>query len=922
MLLIWEITSGSEAKSYYGGSVAVAAKPARQEYYSEGQEAPGRYSGKLAEELGLAGKVVDKKSFERLCDNGHPTKAGAKLTPRTNDNRRICYDFTFSGPKSYSIIEALAPVDERERLRQLFDEAVDETITEDIEPDMQARERRAGADHDIATGNVLAASFDHSTSRPRDGLPPDMHRHKHVLLWNATRTPDGRVVAGQFNHLVRDKGYYEAAFYARLCGKLEAIGLVIDRRGGKEWEIAGVPQSLIDKFSKRTDQIDKEAEKRGIDTSSPKGAARKAQLGAEIRSKKQKDLTMAELRNAWGEQVSDAEWGALAAVYRRQVAAGAEVTASQAVEFAIAHLGEQQSVWTERELKRVALLHGLGHVPPKAVEAELPRHGVIVREIGGQRFATTAALQAEENFLVSVAAKGRGTVVPIGVPEGLSRELADGQALNDGQFELVTGLLSSPNRVNCVQGPAGAGKSWSLKKFDEAMQMKGERVTYLAVSTDAVGVLEEGGFDKQHGYDVKTVAHFLLDEKMQQAAHGGRVVIDETSMLGHKDAVRLFEIAQKHDLKLILVSDPMQHGSVGRGALIRVLTDHAGCKPFRLTEIMRQEDTDYRAAAKLLSAGKSAEGFDALDAKGWVQEIIDDAKREAAVAAEYVQAVKGNKSVICISPTHAEAERVTQAIREQLRQAGKLEREEQSYDRLVAVNATEAERGLASTYRVGDVLCFHQNADKKIKKGDRLVVTDPSKVPFKLAARFSLYRPETVKLSVGDKIRGTATVKTIDGKHKLRNGSVHTVTGFDRGIELDNGWVLPADAGFIRLGWVDTSFSSQGRTCQRAILAMSSSSLGATNMEQMYVSSTRAKQKLTLFTDDKEAVRAGIQRSSQKLTALDLRSDRPEAVATIWQRTRRYLARRRRFDLVARTRAAYEIPVRQQTKQAEAGYER
>ena len=64
---------------------------------------------------------------------------------------------------------------------------------------------------------------------------------------------------------------------------------------------------------------------------------------------------------------------------------------------------------------------------------------------------------------------------------------------------------------------------------------------------------------------------------------GGRVVVDETSMLGHKDAVKLFKLAEKLDLKLIFVGDPMQHGSVPRGALMRVLKEYGGIQPFRLT---------------------------------------------------------------------------------------------------------------------------------------------------------------------------------------------------------------------------------------------------------------------------------------------------------------------------------------------------
>ena len=149
---------------------------------------------------------------------------------------------------------------------------------------------------------------------------------------------------------------------------------------------------------------------------------------------------------------------------------------------------------------------------------------------------------------------------------------------------------------------------------------------------------------------------------------------------------------------------------------------------------------------------------------------------------------------------------------------------------------SEAERGLATTYRPGDVIQFHQNA-KGFKKGDRLIVTDPAAVPLAEAAKFQLYRSERIDLAEGDKIRFTATVKTLDGKHKLSNGSTKTVAGFTPAgdMRLDNGWVVSADAGHFRGGFVETSFGSQGRTVQRAILAMAEESLPATNQEQMYV---------------------------------------------------------------------------------------
>lgn len=906
MLLIWDVTSAADAKNYYAECLASAQMPDQLSYYSEGQESPGRYGGMLGEELGLAGKVVDEATFARLCDNRHPFE-DRPLTPRTNEFRRVCKDFTFSGPKSFSIIEAFASEDERKTLRRAFDEAKAETIAEDIEPDMQTRVRKNGADYDRQTGNALTASFVHLTARVNDDKPeraandnqsgrrpandnriPDPHYHEHVLVWNATRDPvEDRIKAGQVGNIVRDKGFYRAAFYARLAGKLEALGYIIDRRGGYEWEIGGIPQSMIDKFSKRTAHIEAEAEERGITD-----AAVKATLGAKTRGKKQKELTMPELRTAWYAQLTDRERDALAAVYRHEVEGGQEVTAAEAVEYAIAHCSEQLSVIPERELKRVALLHGLGCVAPEEIARELqqPHHELIVQEIDGRRMATTERLQAEEDRIIGFAARGKGTVAAVGVPEALERG-----RLNDGQWAAVTGLLDSENRVNAVVGPAGAGKTDMLKTFASGMAMAGRKVGFIATTSDAVDVLHRDGFD-----DARTVAHFLLDERLQNSLRNGHAVVDEASMLGHKDALRFFDLADKLNLRVTLVGDHMQHGSVPRGALLKILKEHAGIREFRLKEIVRQRgNPGYLAAVESLAEGRTLEGFDALDELGYVREIADSGERFKALAAEYVQAVKDDASCLIVSPTHAEAARITEEIRSQLRAAGRLGREEREFTRLVAVNASEAERGQASTYRPGDVIQFHQNARGGFKKGDRLVVADPAVVPVGEAGKFSLYRQESIGLAVGDKLRFTGTVKSIDGKHTLKNGAVRSIAAIegDR-LRLDNGWVIDGrTAGHFRHGFVDTSFGSQGKTVRRVLIGMSASSAAAMNQEQMYVSASRGKDRVTVYTDDKAAVRSAIRRTSRKLAAVDLRRAKPSKTHPLrphWERLRRHLERRRR----------------------------
>ena len=96
MLRIHTITSAAAAKSYYTQA---------SDYYSEGSELVGEWGGKLAQMMGLSG-TVDRESFERLVDGLHP-QTGKELKPRRKDDQRVGIDCVWSGPKSYSVLEAM-----------------------------------------------------------------------------------------------------------------------------------------------------------------------------------------------------------------------------------------------------------------------------------------------------------------------------------------------------------------------------------------------------------------------------------------------------------------------------------------------------------------------------------------------------------------------------------------------------------------------------------------------------------------------------------------------------------------------------------------------------------------------------------------------------------------------------------------------
>src|SRR5258708_1143678 len=106
----------------------------QNDYYAEGEKVKGQWFGKGAEKLGLSGEVQHEQ-FERVRQGLHPD-TGEKLRQRKSADRpakdgskqregRTLYDFTFSAPKSISIMAILG---KDERLLEAHQRAVAEAL--------------------------------------------------------------------------------------------------------------------------------------------------------------------------------------------------------------------------------------------------------------------------------------------------------------------------------------------------------------------------------------------------------------------------------------------------------------------------------------------------------------------------------------------------------------------------------------------------------------------------------------------------------------------------------------------------------------------------------------------------------------------------------------------------------------------------
>ena len=502
-------------------------------------------------------------------------------------------------------------------------------------------------------------------------------------------------------------------------------------------------------------------------------------------------------------------------------------------------------------------------------------------------------------------------------------------------------ILNSRDRVTALKGGAGTGKTRMMQATTKAIESTGKEVFTFAPSSEASrGVLRSEGFG-----NAETVERLLIDSQMQTKVKNQVLWVDEAGLLSVKDMKRLFDVAKQQNARVVLSGDTAQHTGVIRGDALRILQRDAGIKTAELKEIRRQTNENYREAVKAISEGDTLgtdgrtrleAGMEMLDGMGAIVELPGEtryshiAKDYAAISAER-KADGKFKKVLVVSPTHKEAEHVTAAIREELKADGRIGKNERQFLSLRPLNLTEAQRGDAREYRPGAVVQFIQNAEG-FKRGERLVVDEAGKngvrarrangsitlVPLDAAKRFQVYEEGQIALAQGDRLRitrnGLVERETRRGllgkmaKDRLDNGAVYEVEGFTKkgDIRLSNGFVVPENYGGIANGFVVTSHASQGKTVDVALVAVGAESLAAANREQAYVSISRGREAVRIYTDDKAAMMEAIQHSAARLSATELMQPvPPKRKPSFTQRLIRSGVIQRAYSAVRERMAAY-----------------
>jgi len=874
----------SNAQSYFAEHLAVG------DYYQEGQKVSGEWFGVGAQSLGLGGKTREA-DFLALCENQNP-KSGECLTQRTNSvretedsvtaNRRIFYDFTFSPPKSVSLMALVA---EDRRIVEAHNRAIQTALSE-FETFAATRVRRGKADDSRMTRNIVAGLFTHDTSRALDP-----HLHTHCIVFNATLdSTEQRWKALQNYEMLRARKYVEAVYYHELARGLHASGYRLRNRSRGDFEIEGVPETLCRRFSKRHQQINEALDALLREKPELAGVNLKdlrEQLATSERSRKIRHQDGTELRRWWEAQLTPDELErlrGLVGVVSESVAEGKpDAVAEEAIDWAEEHLFDRHSAVLEHAIWQEAIQHARGKNVSISALRQITARRDYVRKPDEPGLVAQREVLAREWEIVKAATDGVSSFTP------LVSELPEfAETLSEEQRVALTQLLRSRDFITLFRGGAGTGKSFVLRQLGDALTANLHSVTVLAPQRQQVADLARNGFAR-----ATTVADFLTRKTLPER---GVVIVDEAGQIGARQMLELMRLVSARKGRLIFSGDTRQHGPVEASDALLALERYANLRPAELETIRRQNPRlgrdaveqkfirEYRQAVKAAASGKLAESFDRLNKLGAIQ-ACGLADQQERLAAEYLRLADAGQSLVVVAQTWAEVHRVNERVRAALKQKGLVAGAERLVEALEKVDLTTAEKRDARFHVPSHVVVFNQplrgfasgtrgKLSGIVKRGVLVEVGGKSLlVPHRQLDHLTVCRPLKLALAQGDRLQLKANRRMSSGQ-TVTNGELVTVKTVraDGRIDLVDGRTLDASYRELLPGYAITSYGSQGKTVD-TVLFSDSAVHAATDNRQWYVTISRGRRGIRIFTTDKQQLRENVVRSGNQPLALDLVSD-------------------------------------------------
>lgn len=748
-------------------------------YYASGS-LESRWLGDGAEKLGLKGEVANA-DMDAIRQGKLPD--GTDLSRMVNgvNKHRSGYDLTFSAPKSVSMMILIGG---DTRLLDAWNRSVENGMKE-VEKLISARITDGGKTDTVLTGNMVAALYNHDTSR---ALDPQIHTH--ALVFNTTFAED------KWRALASDTRM-KTGFGENLYALQVAIGNLVlqpfrqeaEKLGyetvaaGKNglWELKDVP---VAPFSTRSQAISEaagpDASKKSrdvaaLDTRQAKAWADPDLLKAEWRRRLTDEkfdidnyISQAQTRaEPPGSAVGGTE--GIRATGQPGGASSAQISESdvqKAISDTISALSEKkvQFTWSEMlagTVSRLPSASGLFEQARAGIDAAIEGQRLIpldrekgiftsdihlLNELSVHQLARTA-IQEQTVLVFPERAKERG------MPAG----------------DAVSVLTQDKSPVAILSGRGGA-QTLRERTEDVAMMARSQGREVMVIAADG----RSGQFLSESPH---LAGHVMLRSQMNADTVlpvQGTVIVDRAERLSLKETVLLQEKALSAGAQLIFMDTENRQGT---GNALSVLKE-ADIPQYRFYGTQLPE-------VRLVSEA-------------------DKHTRYGQLAQEYVRLSAEGRDVVAQVTGAREQQQLTEVIRDMRRDAGELGREQVTLRVLEPVWLDSKTRHQRDNYRPGMVMeqwdaekktMTRYTIDRVAEATNSLVLQgeDGTRLTLKVTqvdGSWSLYRSRTLEVSEGDRVRalGRELKGAIKAKEQftvagLENGAVRLRSG-DRELRL------------------------------------------------------------------------------------------------------------------------------------------
>ncbi len=861
MITIKPIGSPSDAAHYYMN---------KDNYYlsdQDGLEHASSWYGEGANRLNLLGKVSDEQFLSIL--KGHLPN-GEIIGINSPYEHRAGTDVTFSMPKSISI---LALIGGDKRLLECHENAVRVTLSE-IEKNLaEARITIDGHTSFEKTENLTIALFRHTTSRALDPLV-----HTHSLIMNATQREDGawRALSSvsqkdKLNHfdngflevLYRDQHYFGMIYMSELAKMVKQCGYDIcvkDKYGN--FEIASMPEEVIEFFSKRRQQILQRMKDWGL------SSAAAAQIATYVTREDKKEIDCDVLQKHWDKEIKafnvDLNEIILNSKKQKQNETfinpeikSVSYSVKQAVTDAISHMSQYTVKLLHRDIVRQSFMFSSGVLDYEEIEKEIDDRIKNKSLIGKEQeyYTTRELLKVEKNvesmFKDTQSLSYQSILFRSGIDAEILKNKDKFQLINvyglKAEKILIQNLVDSAENAMLSAKVLHVGKVQSQLLSKQVQRRNDTMVQWLK--------------NKLKPELVSTVAKYIyqhLERENWFAQNNEKlVVIQDAQKLSYFDLITLNRVTEQSQTKFVLLNNVNSTSGFSVGNIVSTLQS-AGIKEYDTRNYVNKAMVD----------------------------IVSSKAIEDDILNEYFKAFPEKTSRNLVAINKKQQKQLNQLVRNELVSRNILSTNQRQYSVLTTQQLSNEQKKYAKFYSIGDKITINtftkeqksffilENKDNTLTVSDRF--NRINELTLDEVSSMQVTKSTEISLGVGDELLLESSIFMKNWKLEQgqilkvskiqKNGiSVKTQTG-QHFLSLENLKNSVLNYNYVKRVNQNTEHTNQ------AIVMMKSFQVN----KELLAEIAEFAENIKLFTDNVELAQRNCDKASLNWRAIDIAGRKPE----------------------------------------------